>query len=601
MRLIKCVSNPVGQLVFITIWQIKSKYRYKQIMKKDLRATIQQFLWILLLAVHPNKQLLVVGGCYLIISFFDLLGLGVLFVFLKQYFFSDYNLFIFDFQLQPMAVLLVIPLIWVFKFCFVLLANFFIVTYSHSLTAKLRLKVVDELFRLPFPSSRSPEKNVWLDTLNRQLGDMATAIIEPTLRGLLDLLLIILICAYMTYLAPTIFVGLGFFVTLGLVAFDQLIRRPLKEFGYSYNLSSEALTLDLSKLIEGLPEFWSLRARRIFLKRVSYNSASIVKSYTRFSLLSMSPRLFLESLMVIGLSGLILIFETYSFERELLITSLAIVGVGCLRLIPLLNSVNLGLNQLRGAHRTLTNISDLVPVEEMQPVRHTELKIVRLKAVKLHKRFDATPVFDDIDLDLCRGQAIAVIGQSGCGKTTLCETLAGLLPADSGRVVILEEDGNEIEIEKAKQRIGVVAQRPIMFEGTIRENLLLGHEEENMDPSFSLDEAMYFSGFGKVLESCPDGLGTLIGDTARKLSGGQQQKLAICRSLLLSQGMIVFDEPTSAFDSSSEKYFFSMIEHIKQRAVVIVATHSKAYLENFDTVIELSTGKVEIKDVGAAV
>ena len=538
-----------------------------------------------------------VGACYLIISFFDLLGLGVLFLFLKQYLLGGNELSNFGIQLQPMAFLWAIPLIWVSKFCFVLLANFFIVAYSHNITASLRVKVVDELFFLPYPSSKSSEKAVWLDTLNRQLGDMATSVIEPTLRGLLDLLLIILICAYMTYLAPAIFVGLGVFVTLGLVAFDQMIRGPLKEFGYRYNLSSEALTLDLSKLIEGLPEFWSLRARRIFLQRVSSNSISIVRNYSRFSLLSMSPRLFLESLMVIGLSGLILVFESYSFERELLITSLAIVGVGCLRLIPLLNSVNLGLNQLRGAHRTLTNVSHFVPVEAIQPGRHTDGKIVRLKADGVHKGFGGVSIFEDINLDLCQGKAVAIIGQSGCGKTTLCETLAGLLPADGGRIVVVEKDGNEIEIQKARQRIGVVAQRPIMFEGTISENLLLGHEEHNLDNSFSFDEAMHYSGFGKVLESCNDGLGTLIGDTARRLSGGQQQKLAICRSLLLSQGIIFFDEPTSAFDSNSEKHFFSIIQHIKQRAMVIVVTHSREYLSSFDTVVEFSNGKIDVKDV----
>ena len=87
------------------------------------------------------------------------------------------------------------------------------------------------------------------------------------------------------------------------VAFDQIVRRPIKQFGQHFNMFSEALTLDLAKLIEGLPEFWSLRAYRIFRKRVLSSSNSIASNYKRFSLLSMSPRLFLESLLVIGLSG----------------------------------------------------------------------------------------------------------------------------------------------------------------------------------------------------------------------------------------------------------------------------------------------------------
>ena len=138
-----------------------------------------------------------------------------------------------------------------------------------------------------------------------------------------------------------------------------------------------------------------------------------------------------------------------------------------------------------------------------------------------------------------------------------------------------------------------------MFDGTIEENLLLGHYAVRSCSSFSLDEALNFSGFGEVLQNFGDGLDTVIGDTARRMSGGQQQKLAICRSLLLNQGVVIFDEPTSALDSEAEKKFFSMIEHIKQRVIVIVVTHSKTYLNCFDTVVEFTDGKVEINCANA--
>ena len=292
----------------------------------------------------------------------------------------------------------------------------------------------------------------------------------------------------------------------------------------------------------------------------------------------MSPRLFLESLLVIGLSALIIFFETFLFDREVLITSLAIIGIGSLRLVPLLNSVNLGLNQLRGAHRTLTNIGNFVPVADKLTKSAAGGKIVQLKASNLIKKFEGDTVFDEINLDCSIGRAVVIVGQSGCGKTT-CEILAGLLPADEGRVIAFEEGGSETQIEKAQHRIGFVAQRPIMFEGTIKENLFLGHEAVNLSSSFSLNEALNFSGLVEVLQDFEDGLDTVIGDTARRISGGQQQKLAICRGLLLNQGLVIFDEPTSALDSEAEKQFFSMIECIKQRVIVIVVTHSKAYLK----------------------
>ena len=132
----------------------------------------------------------------------------------------------------------------------------------------------------------------WVDTLTRQLSHAASGIIEPTLRGICDLFLLFLVCAYLLWLAPITFMMLAAWLVVGVVVFDLAIRGLVRAKGYQYTVTSEELTREFNDLASGFNEFWALRSYKFFHQRIRKKLTIIISNYVTVAVLSMAPRPF---------------------------------------------------------------------------------------------------------------------------------------------------------------------------------------------------------------------------------------------------------------------------------------------------------------------
>ena len=552
-------------------------------------------------SVSP-MHLTVISLSYLVITLFDLLGLGIFFVFLNSYF-SGISLAseigFFEYEVELMWVLASMPIIWTVKFFAVLLANFLVIRFGQSVISSIRLKVIKNLFQKKFPSNIMSDKGMWVDTLSRQLSFAGSGVIEPVLRGFFDSCLLIASALYISIFAPNIFFVLIAWLVLGLTLFDKLIRKKINADSSNYNKISEHLANDLIIIADGITEFWSSRSARFFDRRVKSRAKLMIRKYSTFATLTMAPRLFTEALLVTGVILAMWFAEVSDFHRDQILLSLGVIGIGAFRIIPLLNSASLGVNQLRSGRRTLENVKLLLTgLSDQEPQKKLMSSPVAMHVHNLSKNFKTKKVFTSLNFLIQKGEVTAIVGPSGSGKTTLAEVLVSFMRPDLGLVVVETESGERYPLCQVDLPIGFVSQIPMVFDGTIVENICLQNHDNS---SFEQDEerlknALRLSGFQSVMGDLPDGLDTLIGANGRKLSGGQRQKLSICRALYLSEGIIIFDEPTSAFDKKSELFFFDSLTEIKKSYIVIIVTHSTNFLNVFDNVIHLDgRGKAKIR------
>ena len=539
---------------------------------------------------------------YLFITFFDLLGLGVFFVFLNSYFSGAQlasEIRFLDYTVDLIWVLVTMPVIWVVKFIVVLVANFQVVRFGQNVISSIRLKIIKSLFQKKFPSDMMREKGVWVDTLNRQLSFAGSGVIEPALRGFFDGCLLIASAFYIALFAPNIFLVLIAWLLLCLLFFDKMLRKRINAESKSFNKLSELLADDLIMIANGISEFWSIRSVRFFETRVHDRAKLMIKKYSTFATLTIAPRLFIEALLVTGVILVILFAELAGHDRNDMFMSLGLIGIGAFRIIPLLNSASLGINQLRGGRRTMENVVSLLSgISDDEPQKILISSPVSLHICNLRKNFESNQIFDDLNFGIHKDEITAIIGASGCGKTTLAEILATYMQPDLGVVIVETEVGERHPLCQVELPIGFVSQTPMIFDGTIIENISLQDRVahiKNCDYE-RLEDALTLSGFKSVMDDFPDGLDTVIGTNGRKLSGGQRQKLSICRALYLSKGIIIFDEPTSAFDMKSELLFFKSLSEIKKTNIVIIVTHSTAHSHHFDNVIKFDEcGKVTVQ------
>jgi ATP-binding cassette subfamily C protein len=193
-------------------------------------------------------------------------------------------------------------------------------------------------------------------------------------------------------------------------------------------------------------------------------------------------------------------------------------------------------------------------------------------------------VLKKINLEIKEGEKVAIVGETGSGKSTLAQILIGLYPISSGKIFYNNYEIREIGYEQVRENVGFVLQSPLMFNNTLRFNLTLGKEYDDMMIYEALKVAQLFD----FVNGLKDNLETIVGKNGTKLSGGQRQRLSIARVLLDNPKVIIFDESTSSLDNHTETKLLKALERYVQDKTVVTIAHRKSSIENAQRVIDLT-------------
>lgn len=197
-------------------------------------------------------------------------------------------------------------------------------------------------------------------------------------------------------------------------------------------------------------------------------------------------------------------------------------------------------------------------------------------------------VLNNLSHEFCNQALTVVAGESGCGKSTLLRALAGMLPLQSGRI-ILQIDGNEVTPSgDILYDVMLVPQRPWIFDGTIRENVTAGLDVVAEDRLIAAADS---SGVSHFFADLPMGWESVIGEHGVRLSGGQLLRLALCRAILRRPKVLLLDEPTAGLDAASERLMLDQLKLIARDTMVVMAAHRDACIEAADELLWLDKAK----------
>jgi len=184
---------------------------------------------------------------------------------------------------------------------------------------------------------------------------------------------------------------------------------------------------------------------------------------------------------------------------------------------------------------------------------------------------------------------VAILGKIGSGKTSLLRLLAGIYEPNEGSVQIDQTEVSHIHPEDLRSGLGVVLQTPMLFSGSVKENLLLGKPDATDE---NIIEAAKQAGIDEFIGQLPDGYETILTERGQQLSGGQRQAMCIARSLISNPSVIIMDEPTSAMDSGTEQQLMFRLKALFENKTVIVITHRGTLLSLVDRVIVMDSGRI---------
>jgi len=194
-----------------------------------------------------------------------------------------------------------------------------------------------------------------------------------------------------------------------------------------------------------------------------------------------------------------------------------------------------------------------------------------------------------ITLEAAEGETIGVVGSSGSGKSTLMSLIIGFHRPSAGRILLDGRDMNAMDLRSYRRQLSVVGQETILFEGTLRENIIYGTQDVT---EAQLQAAIEAANAAAFIQELPQGLETEIGERGARLSGGQKQRIAIARALLRDPRVLILDEATSALDAGSEASVQQALDRLMKGRTTFIVAHRLSTLRNVDRVLVLEQGRI---------
>lgn len=560
----------------------------------------RRFLLLLLVAIcMAGSELALTGLVALLAAVFAspeaVLQSGKM-VWLRQY--VDIA-FVEDFRLLALAVLCFILLIIILKGVLTLLQQRQLVLFSESVAAAARLRVFRFYQRAPF---------LWVNrtgVADLQFGMGATSMLSTLFNIALQIatngltLLILFIGLFSVSPLPSLFFLLA--IGLGGGGLIKLIRQFLDRcardvFDVEYRLAK------ISHLaLHGLKEMRLYVRENMLFEAFQRQMARSINCKARQQSVVKLPVVSLEILGFATLVG-VMCFLVFGQDASMVRISgtMGFLAATAWRALPVANRLVEAMTSLRGSLPYLQKTKELLDLEqrlagELLPLLEDPpllpfVQMVELDCVSFHYPDAENAALCNVSMSIPAGSMVGLVGLSGAGKSTLVNILTGLLPPESGRVLVdgtpLNRDNNTSWLK----RIGYVAQAPYILDATLAENVALSRWGEEIDRSRVLEccrmAALDF------LEDLEDGIDTVLGDRGTRLSGGQAQRVAIARALYSDPALIIFDEATSALDMKNEKAIHETILSLRNSVTMVVIAHRLTTIEGCDSLVWMERGRV---------
>lgn len=425
-------------------------------------------------------------------------------------------------------------------------------------------------------------------------------LVNNVLQIIAEFVMCFVIGAYLIYtsFSITIIVGVLLIICVGVSLY--LSKKISLKVGLENQRYNAKLLQWINQSLGGIKEVKILEREDYFINEYNTNYKKLIRGAKNNEMLAGFPKYITETVAMTGLLVAILIKLHFGHgDINSFIPQLTTFAVAAFKLLPAVGKINAystsimycvpSLDVIYNDLKEIEGIAGSKPKAKSKEVRHLEHDIV-VKNVSFKYPAADKEVITDANLVINKGDAVAFVGSSGAGKTTLADIILGLFEPMRGEICV---DGWNIQnsMETWHRMIGYIPQTIYLSDDTIIKNVAFGIKEDEIDLD-AVKRALSEAQLLDFVEKLPDGLNTYVGDRGVRLSGGQRQRIGIARALYHNPDVLVLDEATSALDNDTEKAVMESIEAFKGAKTMIIIAHRLSTIENADVVYEVKDGRV---------
>lgn len=376
----------------------------------------------------------------------------------------------------------------------------------------------------------------------------------------------------------------------------RLLRGPMRDRNRAFRKQVEAMSAHLSEMIKLIPVTRAHGAESTAVQRAQTTLDSVKQAGMRLdtinAITNASTWITLRSFNATCL--LVSAYLAYTGRLNvsagdviLLTGYFDTLTQSTAQILAVLPQMTTGLEAIRSVGEVL-ECPDLEHNQGKQPVERVAGSVC-FEHVGFTYPDQTRPALRNLNLTVAAGETVALVGPSGAGKSTLVSLVIGFLRPTQGHIWLDGEDMNRLDLRTYRQFVSVVAQETILFEGTVRENILYGVESVG---EVRLKQAIRDAYAEDFIAQLPDGLNTFIGENGARLSGGQRQRLAIARALIRNPRVLILDEATASLDTASESMIQAALTTLMQGRTTFVVAHRLSTIHQADRIVVLDQGQI---------
>jgi subfamily B ATP-binding cassette protein MsbA len=497
---------------------------------------------------------------------------------------------------EEYALLLVVSIvivIFLLKNIFNYLASFHVTRLRTGVLKDLREKLYRKIIHLPVSYYSDARKG---DVMSRMLGDINEVqnsffqVLELVVREPLTIIFsIVAMLAISSKLTLFVFI---FIPISGLII--SRIGKNLKAKSTKAQQETGYFISILDETLGGMKVVKSYNAENLFISKFNNSVKKLQQLSNSIGNKSNLASPMSEFLGILTIA-LLLWYGGYMVLVEKSLASTAFIGYIALAYTILTPAKNISKASyqvktgLAAAERVFTLMEKENTITSKENAVHKDTFETGISLENINFKYESENVLKNFSLDIPKGKTVALVGQSGSGKSTIANLLTRFYDVNQGKITIDNVDIKDIDLHSLRSLMGLVTQDSILFNDTIKANISLGKIDATDDEVIA---ALEIANAYEFVKELPDGIYTNIGDSGNKLSGGQKQRLSIARAVLKNPPIMILDEATSALDTESERLVQIALENMMQNRTSIVIAHRLSTIQKADIIVVMQKGKI---------
>lgn len=397
-------------------------------------------------------------------------------------------------------------------------------------------------------------------------------------------------------MAACVVVLMGF--SLGLLVL--VFRSKMKKIGDYYRECTVRVNKYLLEAFQGIKDVLVFHKEDYFIDKYEVNFSNQQKADVAKTIAAESPAYFIEAVFVSGLIAVVGVRVVMGSDTTSFVPQLAAFAIAAFRILPSIGRISASFNQfvcacpaLNATYATLKDVEKFKKDSRVQSEIVKEKEKVFRNEIVIKDMYWKYPnsdnfVIEKLNLTIKKGKSIALIGESGAGKSTMADIILGLLVPEQGDILV---DGVSIYqmMDSWKMTVGYVPQTVFLTDDTIRSNIAFGVDEKDIDED-KVRRAVEEAQLADTIAALPDGLDTVLGERGVRFSGGQRQRVAIARALYNDPDILILDEATAALDNDTENAVMEAIDALQGYKTLVIIAHRLSTIRNCDEIYEISGG-----------